>query len=118
MSLFYDMVEEQQVLMKEKMYDENSLDSPEKKGRFMHQFQAQFSKALNEAHHLKETIDFDLKTVGFFGRGVDLVIFNFSYQYNPETLDLSIRKLSADLDKYNKTYALDGNSHLPTAFQV
>lgn len=113
MSLFYNILDEQNELLKQKGYDEVSLNSPYKDGWFMRELEISFSLASNEAHRLNEKVEFDIKAIGFFNGDRDIVVFRFHYECDPDNLTLNIKSLSVDMEGKPKKYDLTANEDLP-----
>ena len=118
MSMFWHILEEHADLFTTKGYTEESLNSPDKPGWYMQQLERHLSKAIREAHALNEKTEFNLKTVAFFNQDADLILFNFNYQYDPETLDLKITQLDATMDGLEMNISLTNNKELPQATMV
>lgn len=118
MSVFYNILDEQKDLLKSKGYDEVSLHSPDKEGWLMRQLQIYFSISSNDAHKFGEKNDFDLKAIGFFNHDMDMVLFRFNYEYNPETLELNIKNLQAKMDNEQVNFVLKENKGLPSSKDI
>lgn len=118
MSVFYNILDEHRDLLKSKEYDEVSLHSPDKVGWFMRQLKIYFSVGSNDAHKFNEKNEFDLKAIGFFNHDMDMVVFKFNYEYNPETMDLNIKSLEAELDGERLRFILKENKDLPSSKEI
>lgn len=118
MDKFSEILELQGDLLTTKGYDEKGLNSPDKPGRFLKQVERQFSLALREAHTLNETVQFDIKSIGFFNDDADLIVFTFNYEYNPEKQDLSIKSLEAKMNGEELRFDLKKNKDLPDSTAV
>ena len=118
MSLFYKTLEEHKQLLEAKKYDEKSLGAAEREGWFMRQLTSSFSLSSNQALRFDEVTDFDLKMIGFFNNNRDIVHFHFSYEYDPQTMDLKIKTLAAGLGDNKLSYQLSKNDDLPSSLNV
>jgi len=118
MSLFHHTLEEHRQLLEAKGYTEKNLDAPDRDGWYMRQFKANFSLCSNQAHRYDEVTDFDLKMIGFFNDNKDVVHFTFNYEYDPQTLELKIKTLTADLAGNKLPYHLTKNEDLPASMVV
>jgi len=118
MSLFYQILDEHKNLLLSKGYDETSLNSPDKEGRFIRQLQINLSQAIKDAHNFQETESFDLKATGFFNDDADIVRFKLHYEYNPNDMQLCVKSLEAILDDKTINLELNDNNDLPAATKV
>jgi hypothetical protein len=84
MSLLYQLLDEHEKLLKEKGYDELSLNSPDKPGLFMQYLKYNLGYALKESLMDDDQSTFNMKTVGFFNNDRDIVLFNLHYLFDRE----------------------------------
>lgn len=118
MSLFVQIVELHEDLLKTRGYDEAGLSSPDKPGWFMKQFERELSLAIQGAHVYNEPCDFQLKTAGFFNKDADLILFTFHYEYDPQKTDVQLKRLDAKMDGREIGIDLKRNADLPSSATV
>lgn len=93
MSLIYKLLEEQINVLKQKGYEEKTINSPDREGLLFSQLHQKFSFAIHQGFAEKEPIDFEILATGFYERHKSIVCFKFNYQFNPDTINLSLVEL-------------------------
>lgn len=93
MSPFYNLLEEQISILKQKGYEEKTIKSPDREGLLFLQLHQKFSLALHESFSQKDSIEFEIRATGFYEDHKRIVCFKFNYLFNPDTIDLSLVEL-------------------------
>ncbi|MBZ4188972.1 hypothetical protein [Niabella beijingensis] len=93
MSLFYNLLEEQISILKQKGYEEKMINSPDREGLLFSQLHQKFSFALHQSFAEKDSIEFEIRATGFYENHKSIVCFKFNYLFNPDTIDLSLVEL-------------------------
>ncbi|WP_300601990.1 hypothetical protein [Niabella sp.] len=93
MSLFYTFLDEQIKLLKEKGYDEKSINSPNTEGVLFSELRRNFSFALHQSYSENNAVDFSIDAIGYFNEHKDVICFKFNYQFDPNKCDLSIKNI-------------------------
>ena len=91
--MFYNLLEEQISILKQKGYDEKSINSPDREGLLFSQLHQKFSFALHQSFAEKDSIDFEIRATGFYDNHKHIICFKFNYLFNPDTIDLSLVEL-------------------------
>jgi hypothetical protein len=118
MSLFWQILEEHTDLLASRGYNENALDSPDTEGWFARQLEMKLSGAIREAIATNEPVHFQLKTAGFFGDDLDVVLFTFSYEYDPGAFELKMATMEARMKDTCIMLELKENKQLPRSQMV
>lgn len=118
MSLFFNLLDEEQKRLTEKGYDEQSLNSPDKPGWLFSQLRSNLSMAVRDSLVENGPFTFELRAVGFFNDDKDFVIFNLHYRADFEQGTLSVYKLEMEYNKRTLTLELADPSQLPHSSQA
>ena len=113
MSHYYHLLEEQIQLLRNKGYDEKSLNSPDKEGHLFTDLRRNFSAAVHQAWQEGEPVSFTLRTTGFFNDDRDMMHVKLQYLFNPEKNSLELTELELSADKTNRTIKLPSGKDLP-----
>lgn len=118
MSLFYNLLEEQVSLLKDKGYEEKSIGSPDKEGWLFTQLRRNFSDALHQSWQEGEPVAFKIATTGFFNNDKDIVHFKFNYEFDLQNNSLSMKELELIADGTNRKIAIQSAQDIPHSSQV
>lgn len=118
MSLFYNLLEEQINLLKQKGYEEKSIDSPDKDGWLFIQLHRSFSDALHQSWQEGESVSFKIATTGFFNDNRDIVHFKFGYEFDPERHSLSMKEIDLIADKTHRKIVVQSPEDIPHSSQA
>lgn len=113
MSLYYDLLQEQTSLLKEKGYEEKSIGSPDKEGWLFTQLRRGFSDALHQSWQEGESVAFQIATTGFFNNDKDIVHFRFGYEFNLESNTLCIKEMELVADKMSRKITVQSSQDIP-----
>lgn len=113
MSLFYNLLEEQISLLREKGYEEKSTGSPDKEGWLFTQLRRGFSDALHQSWHEGEAVAFQIATTGFFNNDRDIMHFRFGYEFDPHKNSLSIKELEIVVGGINRKISIQSAQDIP-----
>lgn len=113
MSLFYNLLEEQVSLLKDKGYEEKSIGSPDKEGWLFTQLRRNFSDALHQSWQEGEPVAFKIATTGFFNNDKDIVHFKLNYEFDPNKHTLSMKKLELVANGINRTISIQSAQDIP-----
>lgn len=118
MSIYYDLLQEQINLLKEKGYEEKFIRSPDKEGLLFTQLRLSFSDALHECWQEGETATFQISTTGFFNDDKDIVHFKFGYAFNPENNTLLLNEMELIADKTHRKIFIRSPQDIPHSSQT
>jgi len=118
MSLYYDLLQEQINLLKEKGYEEKSIGSPDKEGWFFTQLRRGFSDALHQSWQEGEPVAFQIATTGFFNDDKDIVHFKFSYEFNPENSSLTMNEMELIANGIHRKITVQSPKDIPHSSQA
>lgn len=115
MSLFYNLLDEHEALLKKRGYDEESLNSPYKKGWLMNDLKRNLSKAVNEILIDDSPTKFTLKATGFFNDDQDIVNFYLHYLFDPKegSLEIKTLEMKSIMDRAERKMELKSSYDLP-----
>lgn len=118
MSLYYNLLQEQVDLLKEKGYEEKIIGSPDKEGWLFTQLHRGFSNALHQSLQEGEPVTFQIAATGFFNEDKDIVHFKFDYEFNLERNTLSLKEMELVADKTNRKISIQSPKDVPHSSQA
>lgn len=118
MSIYYDLLQEQINLLKEKGYEEKSINSPDKEGWLFTQLRRNFSDALHQSWLEGEPVAFQIATTGFFNNDKDIVHFRFDYEFNPESNSLSLKEMELVAGPMRRKITIQSSQDIPHSSQA
>lgn len=113
MSLYYNLLDEQIRILKEKGYEEKQTRSPDKEGWLFTQLSRGLSDSLQQSWREGEAVTFQIRTTGFFNNDLDIVNFNFQYVFDYEKSDLRLTQLEISSQGIGRTIELSSAAQLP-----
>lgn len=116
--LSLQLIKEQEHLLKAKGLDQDSLQSPERKGYFMHRLHAELLRCINQSILDNEVQHFILDSSGFFDDHTVLINFRFNFQFDPSKQDLTLINLVAQMDDVKKIYITSDPKMMYSAKQI
>lgn len=116
---FFKALDEHNKLLIEKGFDEKGLDNQwtsidKHIDKVLDGFKAGLLENIATPYLF---ISFDVETKGYFNNRTDTVEFKFGYQYDPKTVSLVLKTLTAKMDD-TKTYYLKNETDLPHSSTV
>lgn len=109
-----DIFSEHEALLRKKGYDEESLNSPDRKGWMARQLLQHLGRAVKEMFYDDTPTDFSLKPVAFF-EDKDIVLYHLNYRFDPEAESLRIYRLDVQWEHKTMSIHLENNNDLPEA---
>jgi len=99
-------------------YDEYSLDSPDRQGKFFEAVERKYDKALQATIVLPVMQEFSVALAGFFNDGKDILDLSFHYQCEPVSGILKLDRLTVRLDDIRKEVYLRDERDLMSAAKL
>lgn len=117
MGLFKRILEVHYTWLTEKGYEERMLEAVEFSGNFREILKAKFAKAIYDSLTDDAIQCFSAAITGRFDERKHCVLFHFQYEYNPETIKLMLKSMTAEMNDDLIEYLIENNkrSALPTA---
>lgn len=112
-----DIYGEHHALLNRKGYDEEKLNSPNKKGWMARELLQHLGRAVKEMPYDDTPTDFALKTVAFF-EDKDMVLYQLNYRFDPQAESLRIYRLDVQWEHKRESILLANNDDLPEAKAV
>lgn len=113
MSLTLQIIDEFVGLLKNRGYDEQSLDNPARPGLIADQLSAKIRTALHESLTWNENTAFEFKTFGYFDGFPNPVFFTMKFEFDIEKCSLDIAQLVAKYGNHERAFILKKSYDLP-----
>lgn len=118
MSLFNNLLDEQIDILKEKGYNEKSINSPDKEGTLFTQLRRNFSGALRESWLEGEPVTFQVPAIGFFNDDADIVLFKLGYEFDLEKNMLAMKTYELISDRLHRKIDILSPKDIPHSAQA
>lgn len=117
MSYTQHYVQEQISLLQAKGYTEDQLGSPDNQGTFAKRVESGIYRIVNDAFSDKDRASFDAEIVGFFDENKRCTHFDFTFSFDPNSLDLSITKLKVSSNYSEKLFSISRPEDIRSAIE-